>query len=164
MTANFIDEGVMPNLKRLTVEGVAAELFPAIPAYTPTNWATLATGADTGTHGAPGWSLDMPDGREVSTFVSCTINAETIWEVAEHAGHKVCIFNYPASMPSRLDNGCVIDNSFGNPQHPQFATPDELDYSFQKIHKSFGSGVDDSCFSQDFKLFGCVFERSLGCC
>ena len=126
MTARFIADGTMPTLERMIGEGISTELFPCFPAYTPTNWAALCTGANTGTHGLPGWSVTMPDGKEVSAFVSCALNAETIWDVAERADHKVCLFNYPASMPSRLERGCAVDNSFGNPQHPQYATPERL--------------------------------------
>ncbi len=126
MSSHFIAEGEMPRLKALRERGASTEIFPCFPAYTPTNWATLCTGAYPGTHGEPGWTVTMPDGREVSSFTSCALNAETIWEAAERAGHRICLFNYPASMPLPLKNGCAVDNSFGNPLHPQYSTPERL--------------------------------------
>ncbi len=126
MLHTFLKDEELPALRDLLRRGSAGEIFPCIPAYTPTNWATLCTGANTGTHGQPGWLVKMPDGKEVSSFVSVALKAETIWEVAERAGHKVCLFNYPASMPLRLKKGCAVDNSFGNKIYPQYSTEEHL--------------------------------------
>ena len=40
----FVREGVLPNFKRLLDSGSAGELLPELPAWTPTNWGTIATG------------------------------------------------------------------------------------------------------------------------
>ena len=50
MYKRFVSEGILPNLKRLGDEGIVTEAYSSLPAWTPTNWATLMTGAHTGTH------------------------------------------------------------------------------------------------------------------
>ena len=47
----FIDEGFIPNIAKLAEDGVIGEAYSCAPCDTPTNWATIATGATTAVHG-----------------------------------------------------------------------------------------------------------------
>jgi len=119
----FAAEGAMPNLARLMADGAVNEALSCLPVWTPTNWATLCTGAHTGTHGLPRWEVDMPDGKSLSSFHSAALKAETIWEAAERQGLRSVSFHYPCAMPSRLKEGYAVDG-FGAPHFG--ATPFEI--------------------------------------
>ena len=116
-------EGRLPNFQRLMAHGSRSKLLPCVPVWTPTNWATLATGALPGTHGAGLWRVRQRDGTLLNAFESNAIAAESIWEVAERAGHKCVLIRYPATAPSRLRSGVVIDG-FGEPHYG--STPFEV--------------------------------------
>jgi predicted AlkP superfamily phosphohydrolase/phosphomutase len=108
----FVEEGALPAFQRLFKEGTVNEAMPCLPCYTPTNWATLATGALPGAHGAANWD-DRRPGQDpsrppTSTFDSTTITAETIWEVAERAGLKCLVLAHPAAWPPRITRGYVV--------------------------------------------------------
>ncbi len=127
MWKKFCDEGLTPNLKRMGDEGVATESYCAIPSWTPTNWATLMTGANTGTHTVSRWFLNSPSPRDtqstLSAFVGNAVKAETIFEAASKAGLKSVALHYPASGPARSELEAKIDG-FG---HPGFgASPFEI--------------------------------------
>ena len=81
MWKRFCDEGITPNLKRMGDEGVATESYCSLPSWTPTNWATLMTGANTGTHTVSRWFLNSPSPRDtqstLSAFVGNAVKAET---------------------------------------------------------------------------------------
>ncbi|UCF96827.1 MAG: alkaline phosphatase family protein [Spirochaetaceae bacterium] len=109
LTRKLVEEGGFPSLKRLLEEGAANQVVPSFPAWTPTNWATIATGADTGTHGVFGWQVAMPTGQQLPSFHSYSVKAETIWEVAERAGLKSATIHFPAAMPPRVKKGIVVD-------------------------------------------------------
>ena len=110
LTEHLMKQRTYPNLERvLHTEGSVSEAIPCWPAWTPTNWATIATGADPGAHGVISWEVSLPDGRWLTSFHSSALRAETLWEVADRAGLKVGLVHYPASWPSRLENGFVID-------------------------------------------------------
>ena len=109
LTKKLIARGNLPNLKKLVSDGSANQVLASFPGWTPTNWATISTGADTGTHGLFGWRIDMPSGQNLTAFNSHTVKAETIWEAAEKQGIKSATVHYPASMPSRLKYGYTID-------------------------------------------------------
>ncbi|MCL5075977.1 MAG: alkaline phosphatase family protein [Chloroflexi bacterium] len=113
LVQRFAQEGVLPNIAALMQAGAANEAMSSIPAQTPTNWATIASGADTGTHGVCNWTVVMPNGQRLSALNSLAVNAETIWEAAERTGLKSVLIHYPASMPSRLKMGLVVDGYAG---------------------------------------------------
>ncbi len=119
----FAAEGCLPNFSRLLREGTVNQTLPSFPVWTPTNWATLSTGAHTGTHGVPTWQtvLERKSGANqkdtsVSSFDGRANNAERIWNALERAGLKGVAVHYPAAHPSGVDKGYVVDG-FGAPGH-----------------------------------------------
>ena len=77
----FSREGVLPNFTKLLAMGSAGELLPELPAWTPTNWGTIATGALPGSTMLAGWHRRRDDDLEgrwdVSTFSSRACPAGT---------------------------------------------------------------------------------------
>ncbi|MDP6403133.1 MAG: alkaline phosphatase family protein, partial [SAR202 cluster bacterium] len=112
--------GLLPNFKRLADNGVMTGSYTSIPAWTPTNWATLITGAHTGTHTVSRWFLNLPGPRDadrtMSAFVGPAVAAQTVFEAADRAGLKSVAVHYPAVSPSRAERAHVIDG-FGHPSY-----------------------------------------------
>ncbi len=98
----------LPGFRYFFEQGAANEMVPAFPAWTPTNWATLITGAWPGTHSAPDWHV-RADGRSLSTFDSRAITAETIFEAAGRQGLVSGAIHYPATMPRRSELELMVD-------------------------------------------------------
>lgn len=113
LTQHFIQEGSVPTLAKFFARSSSGQALANFPCWTPNNWATISTGAQSGTHGAQSWFIRMPDGQDVSSLTSLGINAETIWEAAERHGLRSAVLHYPGTMPSRLKNGYVIDGDGG---------------------------------------------------
>ena len=62
-TRAMVDEGKMPNTKKLIEMGAARHdlmLLGAMPTITPPMWATLATGAYPMTHGITDYAIGIP--------------------------------------------------------------------------------------------------------
>ncbi len=118
----FNAEGILPNFADLLERGSANRLLCTIPAWTPTNWASVLTGATTGTHGLGGWSVrakaDPWDAPRLRAEDSGAIGAETIWEVAGNAGLRCFAGFFPSSWPSRIPGGYVVAPGF---RYPPFA-------------------------------------------
>ncbi len=123
LTKHFAAEGSIPTIAKLLERSAACKALASYPSYTCNNWPVIATGANTGTHGAFAWFIKMPDGQDVTSLTSLGINAEFIWEAAERQGLKSAVVHYPGSAPSRLKNGYVIDG-FAGPAYA--ASPYEL--------------------------------------
>lgn len=113
----FADEGCLPTFSELMKRGSTNRLMCVIPAWTPTNWATMMTGAPAGTHGLAGWSVREKtapwEAPRLNSWQSEAMTAETIWEVADQAGQRVLTTFYPSGVwPSRMRQGYVVAPGF----------------------------------------------------
>jgi len=109
----FAREGALPNFSRLLAMGAAGEMLPEAPAWTPTNWGTIATGALPGSTKLQGWFRRMDErdieGRsDISTFSSEACPTDTIWAAAERAGMSTLSIFYPLTWPARTERGMVV--------------------------------------------------------
>ena len=110
----FLDDGVLPNIKRLINTGVYGEAYSCPPCDTPTNWTTIATGATTAVHGVTsfymhltGEPLDFGMSHRSRTQLSRNCKAEYIWNVAQNNGLTPFIMNYPSGWPGEFKKGAM---------------------------------------------------------
>ncbi|MEW6228929.1 MAG: alkaline phosphatase family protein [Bacillota bacterium] len=106
LVEHFMDEGVMPNFRKLAQEGAYSESLPSVPVDTPTNWTTIATGAEPATHGIqgftahyPGELLDIGERDRDRNKYSTASRAEFLWTAAEREEKRTLIINYPTGWP-----------------------------------------------------------------
>ncbi len=112
----FMNEGLMPNLKRLKDNGFYSEVIPVIPPLTPSGWVTIATGAWPSTSGIEGFGLHFPGDpldKEHSGCLSSQCKAEFLWNTAEKVGKQSIIFKYPVSWPPTIRKGIQVDGRAG---------------------------------------------------
>jgi len=107
----YADQGELPHIARLMKQGVFAVALPSVPANTPVNWTTIATGAHPGTHGItdfwihfPGDPLDKFD----EVFRSEFVTAEQIWNTADQTGRRAIVMNYPCAYPPAMKHGIFV--------------------------------------------------------
>lgn len=112
LVKRFVDEGVLPHFGELLKGGAHSFALSVMPPYTPTNWATIATGALPGRHGAGNWTdVDVRDavGRvALSTFDARALHADTIWNALSRTGGKSLLLTYPGSYPTRQPGVTVV--------------------------------------------------------
>lgn len=102
LTKRFMNEGKMPNVKKLVERGAQREdlhLLGAMPTITPAQWTTLATGAYPETHGITDfWNQDHD---RLDTMVYSLVPdyaAEQIWNVLAENGKKTLVFHWPGQL------------------------------------------------------------------
>ncbi len=100
----MIAAGKLPNLRALREAGFWSELIPTVPAWTPTGWATVATGANASTHGIEGFFIHLP-GEDYDVehpgFDSRRCRAEFVWETGLRHDKKTILLKYPGTWPPR---------------------------------------------------------------
>jgi predicted AlkP superfamily phosphohydrolase/phosphomutase len=111
LTKKFVEEGRMPNTKKLIEHGAQREdlvMLGGVPTITPPMWTTLATGANPNTHGITCfWNQNKYDLEEiVYSLDSRLCKAEQLWNVfAEEANKKTLVWHWPgSSWPPTSDN------------------------------------------------------------
>lgn len=118
MTRRMVDEGKLPNIKKLIESGSAREdlvILGANPTITPPMWTTMATGAYPATHGITCyWNQHPTDlSRFESAFDSTKVQAEQVWNCLVEAGKKVLVWTWPCAWPPSSDSELlhVIDGT-----------------------------------------------------
>ncbi len=119
LTRKYIDEGKVPNLKKLVEAGAQRHdlvMLGAQPTVTPPQWTTLATGANPCVHGITQFGRCIPgkinqNGYNVDSRLC---KAEPAWNCFVEAGKKTLVFHWPGGAwppTSDSENLFVIDGS-----------------------------------------------------
>jgi len=115
----MVDEGKMPNLKKLIEKGSARHdlrLLGGVPTITPPMWTTLCTGAYPMTHGIEDFNIGMKGELDVNFagIYSKYCHAEQLWNVTAESGKKTLVWHWPgAAWPPSTDseNLYVVDGT-----------------------------------------------------
>ena len=115
----MMDNGKMPNLKKLVEKGAARHdlrLLGGVPTITPPMWATLATGAYPMTHGIEDFVMSTAKDVDLqySAVYSHYCHAEQLWNCTVEAGKKTVVWHWPGgSWPPTSDdpNLIVVDGT-----------------------------------------------------
>ncbi len=110
-------EGKLPNIKKLMDKGSYGYSYPNFPSHTPTNFATLLTGAYpevNGVNDGPMHVLGKPlDKVAVGGFRSVAKKVSPIWKTLEDAGLKIALLSIPGSTPPEINKGIVVRGRWG---------------------------------------------------
>ena len=119
LTRKFVDEGKMPNTKKLIEQGTCREdlvMLGAQPTVTPPMWTTMATGAYPMTHGITCFYRQSKERLDMKEYNldsrNCT--AEPLWNCFAEAGKKTLVWHWPgSSWPPTSDspNLHVVDGT-----------------------------------------------------
>ncbi len=120
LSKKYIEEGKMPNLKKLVERGAQRDdlvLIGAQPTVTPPQWTTLAYGCYPSTHGITQFSRALPGKIEQMSgynLDSRIVTAEPSWNCLVEAGRKTLVFHWPGGAwppTSDSENLYVIDGA-----------------------------------------------------
>lgn len=113
----WAQEGKLPNLKKMMDNGAYGYSIPDFPSHTPTNFATLLTGAHPDTHGisdgaihVEGYPLNIvPIGgfRSNSKWVS------PAWTIFEKNKLDTFLLSIPGSTPPEMSKGKTVRGRWG---------------------------------------------------
>lgn len=116
LLGSLMDQGYMPNLKKVCENGVSGFLQSTCPPYTGPAWVSSITGMNPGKHGVFGFTSKRKGESNRALVSSRTIKAPKIWQYLEKAGKRAGLINVPVTYPVERLNGFMI---------PGFLTPQE---------------------------------------
>jgi predicted AlkP superfamily phosphohydrolase/phosphomutase len=105
----LMEQGVMPQLQALVARGARAELRSVVPPLTPPAWTSLATGRSPGQHGIfDFFQLAAPGSTRIQLATANDLRCETVWAMANRAGLRTTVLNFPVMFPPPPLDGHVI--------------------------------------------------------
>ncbi len=154
----LMNEGHMPNLKRIIEEGTSGILESTKPPITPAAWTTFMTGKGPGRHGIIDFERYDVRNNKLSFNSTFEIREKTIWEILTDKNFRVGSLNVPMTYPPKKVNGFLI-SGFETPNtEVEFTWPHELKKDILERWPNYSIGT-----SWKRKTFGGdeVFSRNL---
>lgn len=121
------DEGKLPTLRKLIINGVHGVLESTFPPVTGPAWAAMATGKNPGKTGV----FDSIIRRNKSSFQtriitsSDTRKGRPYWDYLSNGGSRVGVVNYPFLYPPYEINGVMV-SGFGSEAHDEICYPKDF--------------------------------------
>jgi tetratricopeptide (TPR) repeat protein len=101
----LMEEGRMPNLKRLVEEGAWGNLQPVQPLLSPVLWTSAATGKTPDKHGIVDFVAADPASGAVIPVTSTLRRSRAFWNILSDAGVSVGVVAWWASFPAEPVHG-----------------------------------------------------------
>ena len=147
----LMEDGRMPNLRRLVETGASGILESTKPPITPAAWTTFMTGKGPGRHGIVDFEKYDVSTNTLTFNSTYEIREKTIWEILSEKGFKVGSINLPMTYPPRRVNGFMISGFETPSTEAEFTYPNSLkeeilkrwpDYSYRSDWKRRTFGGD----------------------
>ncbi len=106
----LLEQGRLPNLKRLIDDGVRAKLRSITPTLSPVVWTSVATGVEPARHGILDFLVEDPDGGQSQPVTSAQRRAVTVWELLSRAGVTVGVVGWWATWPAEPVRGYLVSD------------------------------------------------------
>jgi len=107
LAVKLMDEGRMPNLKRLTAKGAFKRIDSIYPTVSGVAWSAFQTGKNPGEFGVFGFVELKPD---FDLFIpnATHLRAETIWYRLSRENRRVVALSVPMTYPAPKVNGLLV--------------------------------------------------------
>ncbi|HPO14705.1 MAG TPA: alkaline phosphatase family protein [Candidatus Hydrogenedentes bacterium] len=114
LTEQWMGEGHLPNLSRLSERGTYLPLASTCPPITFPAWNSCVTGVNPGRHGVFDFT-ELIRGTYQIRFLNSTFRkTPAIWNLASEAGKRVGILGVPGTYPPETVNGFMV-SGFDSP-------------------------------------------------
>ena len=116
----LLDEGKLPNLRRLVEGGTIGNIATIEPMLSPMLWTSIATGKRAHKHGVLGFSEIDPISAAVRPVTTLSRKTRAIWNILTLEEKRCNVIGWWPSHPAEPINGVMVSNEFQS-------TPPELD-------------------------------------
>ena len=95
----WIDEGELPNFKKIRENGTSGPLRSTIPPITGAAWSSFQTGTNPGKHGAFNWFKRSEGVYDAEPVTALDIKEPTLWRILNKFEKKVGLIGVPVTTP-----------------------------------------------------------------
>ncbi|MFN7995719.1 MAG: alkaline phosphatase family protein [Bryobacteraceae bacterium] len=110
--------GKMPNIERLTANGVAGQIATLHPPLSPMLWTSIATGKRPFKHGIHGFSEPTRDGRGIRPVTNLSRKSKALWNILNQNGLRSMVIGWWPSHPAEPINGVMVSDHYHRARGP----------------------------------------------
>ena len=107
---SLVEEGALPNFRRLREEGAAGRLRSSKPLLSPILWTTIATGKPPLEHGIPHFVAINEQTGERIPVTSQMRRVKALWNILSEAERRVGVVGWWATWPAESVRGAVVSD------------------------------------------------------
>ena len=122
----WMEEGHLPNLKRVVERGVSGDLASTVPPTTPPAWSSCVTGKNPGKHGIFDFRESPLLDFKRPLVAGTSVKATKLWNIVNKTGGKVGVMNVPITYPPEEVDGFMISGMMTPGQDADYTRPKEL--------------------------------------
>jgi len=104
----MMENGVMPNTRRITAGGVLRSMTVTLPEISSVSWSTFMTGRNPGEHGIFGFTDLKAQSYDLRFPMFLDLQCETIWDLLGRSGLRSIVVNQPSTYPAREIPGVLV--------------------------------------------------------
>lgn len=139
----LLEDGELPNLKRLFDGGARGVLRSVTHPLTPHAWSTMTTGVNAGRHGIWDFTERAGGGYDLRLINGSYRRAPAIWDRLSRSGVRSGLVSIPFTWPAPQIDGCVLAGFDAANREEGFTYPEGL---FAELRERFGPLVFDYRF------------------
>lgn len=143
----WMEEGLLPSLKKLVTKGARGELQSTIPPSTAPAWVSMVTGKNPGKHGIFDFRLGLSSGFERPLVSSYSIGAERLWRTLNRKGKRVGLINVPLTYPPEPVEGFLIAGMMTPGPQAAYAYPARLKGQLQDAIGDYVINIESQRYS-----------------
>ncbi|MFH1402910.1 MAG: alkaline phosphatase family protein [Candidatus Altiarchaeota archaeon] len=104
----WMEQGKLPNIKKLADKGVVGRLHSVIPYVSPVAWSSFMTGNYPGQHGVYGFQQCHVGEYKPYIPMANDVHGKTLWRILSDNKKKVIVMNVLMTYPLEDVNGVII--------------------------------------------------------
>ncbi|MFH1858147.1 MAG: alkaline phosphatase family protein, partial [Candidatus Omnitrophota bacterium] len=154
----LLDEGKLPNFKRLMEGGAYATLLSIVPPNSGGAWPAITTGCNPGKTSLLNFRRFDPAARKVVLVDARDLRRPALWDILGAYGKKSVVINDPMGYPPHKIKGVMISGLLAPKEevftYPEVLTPilNKAGYQREAIPKGEGFQAHQSIFLDDLLL------------
>lgn len=129
----WIQQGLLPNLAKVTQLGVSGRLESVLPPITPPAWTAFTTGKNPGKHGIFHFVEPTPGSYAMRYVNASSRRAKTIFRQLSDAGFSVGAMNIPFTYPPEILSGFQISGMDTPSANSAFVYPQPLRAELESV-------------------------------
>ncbi len=133
----WVEDGELPNLKRLMEGGAWGKLRTTLPPISSSSWSSFVTGVNPGKHGLVDFVFPGADSYKVTMVDATTRRTRALWNWLSDAGRKVGLLGIPTTYPVEAVDGFMISGFLTPGPESPWAYPPELKAELQSAIGEF---------------------------
>ncbi len=134
----WVNQGKLPNFKRLLEGSVWGELQSTVPPMTFPGWSALMTGKNPGKHGIFDFTQRRLGTYEIQILNVADRKAKTFWRLLSDAGKRVASIGVPVTYPPEPVNGVMISGFDAPANDSSIMYPPAL---YEELKKNVGEYI-----------------------